>query len=224
MNPPNRRAARQLAQESLAKGDPVGWFDTFYRQADGQASNVPWADMRVNVNLARWLKAHPLDGHGRRALVVGCGLGDDAEELASRGFAVTAFDVSETAVDWARRRYPHSTVDYLVADLLAPPSSWQAAFDFVLEIYTLQVLPQESRTPASARLQSFVAPEGKLLAIARGRESVDDPGAMPWPLTRGELESLATPELRLVEFEDFMDDEDPPVRRFCALFERSATP
>jgi ubiquinone/menaquinone biosynthesis C-methylase UbiE len=32
------------------------------------------------------LEANPTDGRGRRALKVGCGLGDDAEALAELGF------------------------------------------------------------------------------------------------------------------------------------------
>jgi hypothetical protein len=46
---------------------------------------------------------------------------------------------------------------------------------------------------------------------------------MPWPLTRAELGAIAMPNLTLVSFEDFIDDEDPPVRRFRALFRRLAT-
>jgi hypothetical protein len=44
---------------------------------------------------------------------------------------------------------------------------------------------------------------------------------MPWPLTRAEVEAIATPELRQLSFEDFLDREDPPVRRLRALFRRA---
>ena len=43
---------------------------------------------------------------------------------------------------------------------------------------------------------------------------------MPWPLTRGEIEAIATDDVRLLSCEDFVDDEDPPVRRFRAAFRR----
>ncbi|MDZ7952448.1 hypothetical protein [Nostoc sp. DedQUE09] len=35
---------------------------------------------------------------GQKALVIGCGLGDDAEALAHLGFEVTTFDISPTAM------------------------------------------------------------------------------------------------------------------------------
>ena len=35
-------------------------------------------------------------------VVVGCGLGDDVAELLSRGYDAVGFDVSPTAIGWAR--------------------------------------------------------------------------------------------------------------------------
>jgi protein-L-isoaspartate O-methyltransferase len=45
---------------------------------------------------------------GKRALVVGCGLGYDAEFLARLGYAVTGFDVAPTAIERAVRENPGS--------------------------------------------------------------------------------------------------------------------
>ncbi len=45
---------------------------------------------------------------------------------------------------------------------------------------------------------------------------------MPWPLTRAEIAVIATADLDLVSFEDFVDREEPPVRRFRATFRRHA--
>lgn len=37
---------------------------------------------------------------------------------------------------------------------------------------------------------------------------------MPWPLTRSELTHRPDCGLEQATFEDYIDDEDPPVRRF----------
>src|SRR5215472_10485502 len=77
-----------------------------------------------HAGLVTWPRLRILrvaEGKQVRALVVGCGLGDDAEELARLGMQVVAFDVASAAVESARRRFPASTVRYEVADLLAPP-------------------------------------------------------------------------------------------------------
>jgi SAM-dependent methyltransferase len=156
-----------------------------------------------------------------RALDIGCGLGDSAEDLARRGFEVVAFDVSPTAIDEARCRFASSRVDYRVADLLRLPAGFAGAFDLVIECYTLQVLPPEARAEAAVALRRLPRPGGLLLVVARGREPEQPPGQMPWPLTRAEVEAIATPDLALVRFEDFLDREDPPVRRLRALFRRT---
>ena len=69
-------------------------------------------------------------------------------------------------------------------------------------------------------MASFVAPGGTLLVIARGREPSEPEGKMPWPLTKEELCSFRTYGLEEIAFEDFMDSEEPPVRRFRATYYR----
>jgi hypothetical protein len=44
---------------------------------------------------------------------------------------------------------------------------------------------------------------------------------MPWPLTRSEVEDIAHDGLSRESVEEVIDDEDPPVRRFVAVFARS---
>jgi SAM-dependent methyltransferase len=223
MPQPDRTLARRLAAESLARGDAVGWFETLYRAAGDNAATIPWADLGVNPSLAEWFERQPASQANQpganRALVVGCGLGDDAEFLAARGFAVTAFDVSATAVQWCRKRFGQSEVSYVAADLLAPPAEWRGGFDFVFEAYTLQVLPPEVRPQAVRSLVEFLAPGGMLLVIARAREPGDEAGTMPWPLTRDDLAGFAA-GLEVASFEDYFDAEDPPVRRFRAEYRR----
>lgn len=215
-----RTNARRLAAEAIAAGDSVGWFEPLYAGAGDDPAAIQWADLAPNPHLLAWLESADRPGDGATALVVGCGLGDDAEELARRGFVATAFDVAPTAVAWCRRRFPDSPVDYRVADLLAPPAKWAGAFDLVVEVYTLQVLPPAPRRRAVAALAGLVAPGGRLLVVARGRGPADDPGAMPWPLTRDDLAGIAAAGLREASFADFFDAETPPVRRFVAEYRR----
>jgi SAM-dependent methyltransferase len=209
----NRKKARQLAQAHIGRGDPMGWFEPLYVAAQGDPAHISWADLVANPNLVAWLDGHRTDGR-RRAIAVGCGLGDDAEELARRGFDVVAFDISETAIRWCEDRFPGSRVAYVVADLFAPPQGWREGFDLVVEAYTLQVLPPELRCEAIERIADLTAPGGTLLVISRGREAGDHAGQMPWPLTREELQRFQGCGMQEVSFEDYFDREAPPVRRF----------
>jgi 2-polyprenyl-3-methyl-5-hydroxy-6-metoxy-1,4-benzoquinol methylase len=218
-----RAKARQLAREFAQRGDATGWFEELYTQAQGNQQAIHWADMAVNPSLLEWLDRRNILGTGKRALVVGCGLGDDAEELARQGFEVVAFDVAPTAIAWCRRRFPQSPTEYVVADVFDLPSNWQGSFDFVLEAYTLQVLPAEMRSKAMTRIASLLAPGGTLLVICRGRSAEDPSGELPWPLTTQELETFTSAGLRQVHFEDYFDQEEPPVRRFRVEYQRAST-
>ncbi len=224
MSDPQRHRARELAAEFLSRGDGVGWFEPLYAEAGKNPSRIPWADQHPNPNLLDWLQREGLLATGKSALVVGCGLGDDAEHLAHRGFRVTAFDISASAIEWCRERFPESHVCYEVRNVLQLPGSWKQAFDFVFEAYTLQVLPPELRPPAIGQIASALKPQGTLLVICRGRNPEDPQGQMPWPLLREELLGFDEYGLRETAFEDYLDQsEDPPVRRLRATYTRPAS-
>jgi pimeloyl-ACP methyl ester carboxylesterase/SAM-dependent methyltransferase len=192
--------ADRLAAQSLAAGDPTGWFDRLYAGAVAGEVNMPWDREGPNPLLAQWLAGR--DGSGRRAIVVGSGLGFDAGHLASLGYDTVGFDVSETAVKLARDRSPG--VDFQVADLLALPAQWRHAFDLVVEIYTVQALPRALRAEATRAVTDLVAPGGTLLAIYVKQEGDDLAEGPPWPLTRAELEAFGAdlPTVRIEEVPD----------------------
>jgi len=215
-----RDEVRRLANESIARGDAVGWFETLYQKAAGRWDEIPWADLAPNPYLVEWLDSPEAGATRGSCLVVGCGLGDDAELLAARGFDVVAFDVSATAIEGCRARHPKSRVEYAVADALAPPAAWRDRFDLVFESYTLQVLPPDAREIATAALARLVAPGGRLLLLCRAREADEPEGQLPWPLTRAELDRFERTGLTTSSVVSFLDHEDPPVRRFRALYSR----
>lgn len=217
-----RTRARELAARYLDKGNPTGWFEPLYREAHSGKVIIPWADGMPNPNLTEfWAQKNVTIPIGTAA-VIGCGLGDDAEWLSHRGFTTTAFDISPSAVQGAMERFTGSRVRYVVADLLSPPDDWIGRFDFVLESYTLQVLPSSLRKQAIQRMADLIRPGGFALVIARAREEAEPPGHMPWPLTRREIDEIAATGLTKVSFEDYYDNESPYVRRFRALFEKAA--
>ncbi|WIV55008.1 class I SAM-dependent methyltransferase [Amycolatopsis nalaikhensis] len=206
-------ADRVLARASLAEGSPTAWFDQLYTAAARGEAEVPWTRGAPNSDLAAWITP----GEGRRALVVGSALGDDAELLASRGWAVTAFDVAPTAVEAARARFPESTVDYVVADLLHPPADWHHAFDLVVEIINIQAMPRDFRPAAIASLAGFLAPGGTAVVSEVAEESTDAEHweGPPWPFSRAEIESVAQDGVRLVSLETVREGT-----RYWATFTR----
>jgi SAM-dependent methyltransferase len=195
--------ADELSARAIADGEPTAWFDRLYAEGANGTVSMPWDRDEPQPLLREWAEARGIDGAGRRAVVVGCGLGADAEYLAERGFATTGFDIAETAVRLARERHLRGTVDYRVADLLDLPSEWRGAFDLVVEIFTVQALPDPPRMDAMAAIRSLVAPGGTLLAIAfRYVDGDDSQAGPPFPLTRATMDALAGEELSVVRAEE----------------------
>lgn len=184
---------------------------------------VPWSRREPHPLLTEWAQRYHLAGQGKRAIVPGCGLGADAEFLAGLGFAVTAFDVSPTAIRLARQRHPGSTVGYVCADLLHPPRPWLRAFDLVAEIITVQALPPAVRQQATASVAQLTAPGGTLLVIAaihdRGSQPQSGP---PWPLTRAELDAFAADGLtpQAIEMAAIPSESAHTQRRWRTEFHR----
>ena len=215
--------ARRLAAESLAEGDSTGWFERLYAAAAAGEATVPWSRGEPNRFLVEWTtrrleeaERSRLDGQGRRAVVVGCGLGDDAEHIAGLGFDTTAFDVAPGAVRAAQQRFPDSAVRYRTADLLDLPDEWRRGFDLVVESMTVQSLPVELRREAIRGVARLVAPGGTLIVIAFVREeSIEQVVGPPWPLSREEIDAFAAEGLRPVRVERL--DEGP---RWRAEFQR----
>jgi SAM-dependent methyltransferase len=168
----------------MSEADP--FFERLYAEAGDDWERIPWARLAPRPELVTWLDRHP-PAAGTRALVVACGLGDDAEELARRGCAVEAFDLSETAIATARRRFPDSTVDYAVADLFALPEHWRGRFAIVVEVMTVQSVPPDWHRRAIQVIAGCVAPGGHLLMRAAVRAEHEPAPSRPWPLAPSEL-------------------------------------
>ena len=225
MSDPARADFRQLSTEFYDRGDYTGWFEALYDRADGNLDAIPWAaraERAVNPWLVAWLDRRQVRGDNRSCLVVGCGLGDDAEYLARLGFQVTAFDISSTAIAWCQQRFPSTQVHYRVVDLFSPPPEWQHYFDLVIEIYTIQALPAQIRPEAIAKIGAFVAADGNLVVICRGRNPEDPCENLPFPLTQQELTAFELTGLQQIGFEDFVDTitESNPARRFRVTYQR----
>jgi len=212
------RNEAKLVYKLNKQDHPSGWFETLYANTNRDASRVPWVKLAAQPLMTEWLDGQQMSGDGKRALVVGCGLGDDAEELARRGFAVIAFDISETAIQWCQERFPDSAVDYQVGDMFAPPNEWIQTFDFVLEVNIVQSLPLSWRERAIAAEAQFVAPNGQLLILCHGRDdSITEPVGPPWIMARYELKHFEQVGLREVTF-DAWCDQIP--WRFRVVYER----
>jgi 2-polyprenyl-3-methyl-5-hydroxy-6-metoxy-1,4-benzoquinol methylase len=213
-------AYKKMVQSYQDRDNPTGWFDSIYTDAQGDHKAVFWADLEPNPYLLEWLKNCIFKHTGRKAIVIGCGVGDDVEALSEAGYEVTAFDISPEAIRLCKNRYPDTTVSYLVADLFDYPSQWVENFDLVYECNTIQVLPGKYRIQARDAMVSLLAPQGYLLVSCRSRLKGEQENDIPLPLDKKEIDGFIRCGLIEVSFEAYDDNQEPPVPHFFASYKK----
>ncbi len=201
-------------------------FEKIYAEANGDPALIPWEDGRAHPALVTWLNAiaPSLVRCGSRVAVVGCGLGDDARALIHRGYDVTAFDCSESAIEWARRIDPDHAEAYVVADLFDAPARWRHRFDLVVEVNTIQAVEPERHVETLQAIAELMSAHGHLLVVGTGRSEEPTDSGPPWPLDAAVLEANASCAGLVCDdgVSSFVDDQvDPPRPRVRGLFRRA---
>lgn len=142
-----------------------GYWDRRYEGRSAIWSGQP------NPHLVAEAEGLPAGG----ALDVGCGEGADAVWLASRGWHVTAVDLSEVALGRAAGHaatagVPATAIEWHHLDVLAwrPPP---AAFDLISAQYLH--LPPAERIPLWQALAAATAPGGSLLIVGHHPSDLD---------------------------------------------------
>jgi SAM-dependent methyltransferase len=215
-----KQATQDLAATYAKQGKPNGWFEEFYARAGGDINKIYWADLKVNPLLVNWVEQHPLSTQ-KKAIIIGCGLGDDAEFLALAGYKVIAFDISASAIKMCKQRYPQSQVSYIVADLFNYPDTWIRDFDLVSECNTIQIIKGSARQKAQGAIADLAAKAGNVLVSCRCRNKGEDLESFPLALDREEIDGFKDAGLAEMNFLSYDDEQSPPVPHFFACYRRN---
>ena len=91
------------------------------------------------------------DVTGRSGLDIGCGEGHNTRLLAQRGARMTAIDIADTFIRYARDEEVRTSlgIDYQVASAVALPFG-DASFDFAVAIMSLMDIPEIERVLSEA--------------------------------------------------------------------------
>ena len=210
----NSRKIRDKVDENS-----LDWFEELYASANGDGYWIPWSNGLPHHFLVEWIKKSKVRG---RALVVGCGLGEDAVYLSQQGWNVTAFDISPSAINWARKNYPLENIDWQVADLLSLPGHWKGLFDLVVEVHILQAIPESLRIIAAPNMPPLLASSGHLVCIGRLNEKEEEYDGPPWPLSPDFIDSIGI-NLDKVDFmKGNISHDDPEVIRYRDIWKNEA--
>ena len=217
----NPKEYKKMVKSFQEENKPTAWFDNIYKSAKGDYTEVFWADLEPSPYLISWLKEEKVKKENKTAIVIGCGVGDDAQALSQYGFEVTAFDISPTAIELCEKRYPNSKVNYIVEDLFDYPKEWFESFDVVYECNTIQVLPGEYRKKARVAMSSLIAKDGYILVSCRSRDEGIMEDIIPLPLVKSEMDEFITCDnLKEQSFLSYDDTQEPPVPHFFGIYKK----
>jgi len=188
------------------------WFDDIYKNNKETQENIPWARGAVNPLLASYLDEEK--EHKGSTLVIGCGLGDDAKALEIAGYEVTAIDVSQSALELAKARFPESSIRFIKQDIF----EYAEQFSFVFEALTVQSLPIEFREKMIKAVAGTVAVGGELLLVAHKREAIRQ--GPPWPLTQEDVDLFKSHGLTELSFELHTEESKVSQTRFRVLYKK----
>ncbi|WP_233213330.1 class I SAM-dependent methyltransferase [Mycobacterium hubeiense] len=130
-------------------------FDKLYRgqpmfEGAPPPAGIPWDIRQAQPTL---MELEALGGFSGDVLDIGCGLGDNAIYLASRGHSVTGLDGSPAAIEQARDRAAAAGVEvaFGVADA-TKLTGYDSRFDSVLDSGLYHCLDDEGRQAYAAAL------------------------------------------------------------------------
>lgn len=211
---------KAMVKEHQENDDPLGWFNSIYTDAKGDHNKVFWADLEPSPYLLQWLK-NCSSPKSKKAIVIGCGVGDDAEAISTAGYEVTAFDISPEAIKLCKNRYPETKVNYLVQDLFNSPPQWKGNFHLVYECNTIQVLPGKYRVQARDAMISLMAKDAHILVSCRSRLKEKQLDDIPLPLDKEEIDGFKRCGLYEESFLAYDDTQSPSVPHFFASYKKS---
>lgn len=145
-------------------------MDDIYRKIP--AGRIPW-----NVETPPDVLVELVEG-GRvlpcKTIDLGCGAGNYAIYLAEKGFDVTGVDISQRAIEIARRNAKKRGVEceFRVADVLGDLESIEGPFDFAYDWELLHHIHPENRERFVQNVYSVLHPGSQYLSVCF---SVKDP-------------------------------------------------
>ncbi len=132
---------------------------------------IPWD---VHQAQPRLMELEALGAIKGQVLDIGCGLGDNAIYLASRGHSVTGLDSSPTGIEQARARAADTGVQvrFDVADA-TELAGYDGAFDTVVDSALYHCLDRTGRQAYAAALHRATTPGARLFIYCFSDDSVN---------------------------------------------------
>jgi SAM-dependent methyltransferase len=142
-------------------------YDEWYRSKESRLAqpfyyhHAPWNERAFVRSLLAKHEVTP----GARLIDIGCGNGMYAGMFAAAGLQVTAVDMSEAAIDYARRTQPGG-IDWITGDALTLPHAAEFDYGFChfFTLFNVAETPAEAADHGRA-LMRYLRPGGTLFFV-----------------------------------------------------------
>jgi SAM-dependent methyltransferase len=115
---------------------------------------------------------------GKRVLDLGCGSGYGSAQIARTAAHVTAADVADDAIAYARKQFGGDNLDFRRIDPTAPLPFADASFDVVLSFQVFEHVSDPAHYLSQVR--KVLAPHGQLVLVTPDRSTRLLPFQRPW--------------------------------------------
>jgi len=191
------------------------FFENVYKNASENLDKIPWATFDANEYLQDFFK-NKEKVTNKKALVIGCGLGDDAQFLTKMGYIVDAIDISPTSIKLAKQRFDNKNINFSVEDIFELPSNMINNYDFVYEGLTIQSIDPKHRIQLIEIISSLNNDNGELLLYTNYQEDIDTFGGPPWPLYKRDLALFLDYDYKLEDYkEEYETKNIAPYKCVC---------
>ncbi|HEV2230991.1 MAG TPA: class I SAM-dependent methyltransferase [Thermoplasmata archaeon] len=164
-----------------------------------RTGDTPWDSGVPSAEIGRVVDEGGLPG--RRLLELGCGTGTNAVELARRGYAVTAVDLVDLAVQKAREkaRAAGVSVDFRVGDLTKVDLG--GPFESLVDLGVYHGIRARNLAGLLDMLQGITRPGARWLSLAGNAREVTPNG--PPVVTEVEVRSELEPRFKILQLREF---------------------
>ena len=176
----------------MAKTFSQDW-NQYYKETE--VTKMPWYTTNLDFDLENEIKQRKLVQG--RFLDLGTGPGTQATQIANLGFDVTGTDVSEDAIEKAKKR--SSDVNFITDDVLNSKLP-DKSFDFIFDRGCFHVLPFDKRNIYVKNISGMLEDDGMLFLKCF---SILEPGSEgPHRFTKAEIGSSFSESFKTESIKD----------------------
>ncbi|KAL1706503.1 S-adenosyl-L-methionine-dependent methyltransferase [Schizophyllum commune] len=175
-------AAPPPGPETVVNDDPMSW-DVAWRK-----NITPWLKEKPQPALREIVESGAVEmprGKDKRALVPGCGLGNDVAYLAATlGVTSVGVEISPKGLDVAQEKWAHSDlkpeVRALMQSHLADFFKMVGQYDLVYDYTFFVAIPPKRRAEWGRQMTALMRKNGLLLALVYPLQERDKGWGPPW--------------------------------------------